>query len=89
MSQRKRRQRDQRVKRELSNTPKVKDTETIGIACDNWKVPVFKKRLAAAGFQYRVKKDGPITAIVVVTDNRIKLASVVKAANDECDDMKN
>lgn len=61
--------------------------KTIGIAADDWKLPVFRRRLDEAGFSYtehpRFMKD--CTLFRVATDDVDGVGKVVKAANEECD----
>lgn len=57
-----------------------------GVICDDWKLPVFRKRLTEAGFTY---EDGgaPIpncTNLIVVTDDMVGLAAVVAECQAEC-----
>jgi hypothetical protein len=57
-----------------------------GIICEDWKLPVFRKHLDAAGFTYA---DGGglmsnTTILTVNTEEVNKLGVVVRAANDEC-----
>jgi hypothetical protein len=55
------------------------------IAIDDWKLPIFERRLSQAGYAYE-KGDG-LTAgtlnLYVTTDNLIALETVVRAANTE------
>jgi hypothetical protein len=61
-----------------------------GIAIDNWKLPVFRKRLTDAGYEYT--DGGPITGdttlLRVETDDLPKLAKVVAACQAECAKQK-
>lgn len=61
-----------------------------GIAVDDWKLPVFRKRLEDAGFAYEDKGalTGDTTLLQVSTYDSEGLARVVKRANDECARMK-
>jgi hypothetical protein len=56
------------------------------IAVDNWKLPVFRRRLTEAGYEY--KDAGGFTAdttiLTVETDNMLKLKQVL----EECSRMK-
>lgn len=57
-----------------------------GIAVDNWKLPVFRRRLTAAGFEYQ---DGgeltdDTTLLTVETDEGPRLQAVLEAAAAEC-----
>ena len=57
-----------------------------GIAIDNWKLPIFRKRLTDAGYEYT--DGGPITGdttlLKVEIDDLLKLATVVAACQAEC-----
>lgn len=57
-----------------------------GIAVDDWKLPVFRRRLAAAGYDY--KDGGPlpgdITLLTVQTDDLLKLKRVLEQCQAEC-----
>lgn len=57
-----------------------------GIVLDNWKLPVFRKRLTVAGFTYTdaggLTHD--TTVLTVVTDDVAKLKTVVEACQKEC-----
>ncbi len=52
-----------------------------GIAVDNWKLPVFRQQLTAAGFSY--SDGGSITAdttlLTVETSDLLKLKNVIEA----------
>lgn len=57
-----------------------------GIALDDWKLPVFRRRLTEAGYDY---VDGgcltPGTTILTVeTDNMLALKKVLEACQAEC-----
>jgi hypothetical protein len=57
-----------------------------GIVLDDWKLPVFRKRLPEAGFAYT---DGgalgeSLTLLIVDTDNMIGLAETIKKCQIEC-----
>lgn len=57
-----------------------------GVVIDDWKLPVFKKHLDAAGYSY-TDQPGPITGTRVLTvqfEWVHKLKPVVDAANKEC-----
>ena len=58
----------------------------IAIALDNWKLPVFRKRLTEAGYEYTdaggLTHD--TTILTVETDNMLKLKSVVEKCQREC-----
>ena len=57
-----------------------------GIAVDNWKLPVFRKRLSAAGYEY--EDGGALTAdatlLTVETDNMFALKKVLEECQAEC-----
>ena len=57
-----------------------------GIAVDNWKLPVFRRRLTAAGFEY---VDGgaltpDATLLTVETSNVFALKKVLEQCQAEC-----
>jgi hypothetical protein len=57
-----------------------------GIAVDDWKLPVFRRRLAAAGYSYQ---DGGaptpgVTLLTVQTDDILKLKRVLEQCQAEC-----
>lgn len=61
-----------------------------GIAVDNWKLPVFRKRLTEAGYEY---KDGgtligDTTLLTVETDNMLTLKIVLEKCQAECKKIK-
>lgn len=57
-----------------------------GIAVDNWKLPVFRKRLTEADYTYvdagALTHD--TTLLQVETDDMIALSYVIMACQDEC-----
>jgi hypothetical protein len=57
-----------------------------GIILDDWKLPVFRKRLTAAGYTYTdaggLAHD--TTVLTVETDNVLGLKSVLEACQTEC-----
>lgn len=57
-----------------------------GIAVDDWKLPVFRKRLTEAGYQY--EDAGPFTGdttiLTVETDDMLALKKVIEACQAEC-----
>lgn len=57
-----------------------------GIIVDDWKLPVFRKRLTAAGFTYTdaggLTHD--TTVLTVVTEDAGRLATVVQECQAEC-----
>lgn len=57
-----------------------------GIAVDNWKLPVFRKRLTEAGYEY---EDGgalthDTTLLTVYYSNIAELADVVQRCQEAC-----
>lgn len=60
--------------------------KTAGIAVDDWKLPVFRKRLEDAGFEY--EDAGGIgssaTILKVRTAEVARLTAVIANANAEC-----
>ncbi len=57
-----------------------------GIVVDNWKLPVFRKRLEEAGYKY---KDGgeiteDTTLLTVETDDALALKKVLEKCQAEC-----
>lgn len=60
-------------------------TKKAAIAIDEWKLPIFERRLKQAGYSF--KNAGHITpgtlVLQVETTNLEALAEVAKAANDE------
>jgi hypothetical protein len=59
--------------------------QKAGIAIDEWKLPIFERRLKQAGYQF--KNAGLFTTgtliLQVETTNLEALGAVLKAANDE------
>lgn len=57
-----------------------------GIAVDNWKLPIFRKRLANAGYDY--EDGGPLThdttLLTVTTNDMAALAKAIEACKREC-----
>lgn len=57
-----------------------------GIAVDNWKLPVFRKQLSTAGYQYQ--DGGPVTAeatlLTVETSNILALKKIIEQCQAEC-----
>lgn len=60
--------------------------KTVGVAIDNWKLPIFKRHLDAGGFQYTehpgLNKDAMV--LKVMTETISKLQPVIEAAQKEC-----
>lgn len=61
-----------------------------GIAVDDWKLPVFRRRLTEAGYEYKDGGElpGGTTLLTVETDNMFKLKSVLEACQAECRSQK-
>jgi hypothetical protein len=61
-----------------------------GIAVDDWKLAVFRKRLSEAGYKY--EDGGPlfanVTLLTVETDNMLALKSLLEKCQTECRKMK-
>lgn len=61
-----------------------------GIAVDDWKLPVFRKRLKAAGYTY--EDAGSLTpgttTLTVQTDNILALKKVLEQCQSECAKQK-
>ncbi len=60
------------------------------IVLDAWKQTIFKRRIVQAGFTYEQHPGvaaGTVT-LTVITDDGLRLAEVVKAANDEAARVK-
>lgn len=57
----------------------------IGIAIDDWKLPIFERHLKQAGYAFTNagKVAAGAIALTVETENPTALAHIVKAANDE------
>lgn len=57
-----------------------------GIAVDDWKLPVFRRRLSDAGYQYHdAGALTPDTTILTVqTDNVLALKGVIEGCQSEC-----
>ena len=58
----------------------------VGIAVDNWKLPVFRRRLEAAGYRY---EDGggltqDATILTVETTDILALKKVIEACQNDC-----
>lgn len=59
------------------------------IALDDWKLPVFRKRLTEAGYQYQDAGAfaGANTLLTVETDDFLALKKVIEACQTECRKM--
>jgi hypothetical protein len=57
-----------------------------GIAVDNWKLPVFRKRLKQAGYEYRDggALTGDTTLLTVETSDMLALKKVLEKCQAEC-----
>ena len=57
-----------------------------GIAVDNWKLPVFRKLLTEAGYEFQ--DGGALTAdatlLTVETNDMLKLKKVIERCQAEC-----
>ena len=66
------------------------DPMRAGVAVDDWKLPVFRKRLRKAGFDF--KEVGPLTdgttLLTVETNNMLALKKVLERCQSECREMK-
>lgn len=64
--------------------------KTAAVALDDWKLPVFKKRLDDAGYAYEqragIVKD--TLTLIVKYKYRAELSLVIMAANAECASIK-
>lgn len=58
----------------------------VGIAVDDWKLPVFRKRLTEAGYAYA--DGGALTSgatlLTVETDDALALKKVIERCQKEC-----
>jgi hypothetical protein len=56
------------------------------IAVDDWKLPVFRERLTAAGYDY--EDGGPLTSnttvLIVQTNDILRLKRVLEGCQAEC-----
>lgn len=61
-----------------------------GIALDDWKLPVFRRRLTEAGYAYRDAGalTDATTLLTIQIDNLLKLKGVIEACEAECRKMK-
>jgi len=61
-----------------------------GIGVDNWKLPIFLKRLTEAGYEY--EDAGPITGdttlLTVKTNNMLALKRLLEKCQSECRKLK-
>lgn len=57
-----------------------------GIAVDNWKLPVFRRRLKEAGYEYTDggALTGDITLLTVKTNDALRLKRVLEECQIEC-----
>lgn len=62
----------------------------VGIGVDNWKLPIFRKRLTEAGYQY--EDAGPLTGdttlLTVETNNMLALKKLLEQCQNECRESK-
>lgn len=65
-------------------------TLKAGIAVDDWKLPVFRRRLEAAGYEYHDAGAfvGETTFLTVNTDNMLALKKVLEDCEAECRKLK-
>lgn len=58
----------------------------VGIAVDDWKLPIFRKRLTGAGYTYTdvggLTHD--TTVLTVETNDVLKLKAVIERCQEEC-----
>jgi hypothetical protein len=61
-----------------------------GIALDDWKLPVFRERLQAAGYEYSDAGafTGDATVLTVETGDMLALKKVLEACEAECRKIK-
>ena len=61
-----------------------------GIAVDDYKLPVFRRRLSEAGYTY--EDAGPVTGdttlLTVETDDMLALKRLLEQCQSECREMK-
>jgi hypothetical protein len=57
-----------------------------GIAVDNWKLPIFRKRLTDAGYEYEDggALTGDTTLLTVETENTLALQKLLESCQSEC-----
>lgn len=69
---------------------KIAMSKTAGIVCDNWKIPIFKKHLDAAGIKYEepVPFTEDTSVIKAAYEWVHKIQPVVTAAEAECQRLK-
>lgn len=67
-----------------------KASKTAGVVLDDWKLPIFKKHLDAAGFLYvdPVKFGESALLLRVSYEWAHELQPIIEAANKECADIK-
>lgn len=58
----------------------------VGVAVDDWKLPIFRKRLSEAGYAYEDGGTlvGETTLLTVETDNMLALKKVIEICQVEC-----
>jgi hypothetical protein len=61
-----------------------------GIAVDNWKLPVFRKRLKEAGYEYLDggALTGATTLLTVEMNDMLALKRLLERCQSECREMK-
>jgi hypothetical protein len=61
-----------------------------GIAVDNWKLPIFRKRLTESGYEY--KDAGPVTGdttlLTVEAADMLALKALLERCQTECRETK-
>ena len=60
--------------------------KTIGLAIDKWKLKIFDRHLAGAGYAYE-HSPGPVSDVILMTvktESVAALQRVVEAAQKEC-----
>ena len=64
--------------------------KVAGVALDNWKLPIFKRHLDAAGYKY--EEAGQLTAGIFILKVQYEwvheLNSIIEAAQAECGDTR-
>lgn len=58
----------------------------FGIALDDWKLPIFRRRLEAAGFKYEDAGEltSGVTLLTVQSNNMFALKKVIEECQAEC-----
>ena len=60
--------------------------KTAGVAIDDWKLPIFKKHLDAAGYTYTEHPGLTKNTLTLVVEYEwvAELKPIIEAANEEC-----